>query len=159
VSARTRPHTPGLALLVAALPLVACITGGEDERLEGTWRLGEDVDQACIQELVFDGGDFKESTFCRLATGQIGLEVKGGVYRADAGQIVFTYLRSSCPDEVRHELTLSYEINRRMLSLSTPEYAIGLPRKQSPATVTGTSVNGCFEEDMTKFAPSPLREL
>jgi hypothetical protein len=156
---RTRPHARRAALLAAVLPIVACIAGADDERLEGTWRLGENVDEACIDELVFDSGDFKESTFCRLATGQIGLEVKGGVYRADAGQIVFTYLRSSCPEDVRHELTLNYEINRRMLSLSTPEYAIGLPRKSGPATVTGTSVNGCFEEGRTKFAASPLREL
>jgi hypothetical protein len=46
-----------------------------------------------------------------------------------------------------------------MLSLSTPEYAIGLTRRRRPATVDGTSVNGCFEEGNTMFVPSPLREL
>jgi hypothetical protein len=158
VPPRIRPPTLRPAALAALLLVAACGTGS-DERLEGAWGHGDDINQDCIQELVFDAGEFRESTFCLLATGQIGVEQKGGVYRESYGQIVFTYLRSSCPEDVRHELTVSYDITRSMLSLSTPEYAIGLTRRRRPSTVSGTSVNGCFEEDQTKFAPSPLREL
>ena len=147
------------AALAALLLAAACSTGSDGERLEGTWGHGDDVKQECIQELVFDAGEFRESTFCLLSTGQIGIEQKGGVYRDSYGQVVLTYLRSSCPDDVRYELSLTYDITRSTLSLSTPEYAIGLTRRRRPSTVSGTSVNGCFEEDNTKFAASPLREL
>jgi hypothetical protein len=158
VTFRTRLPTSRPAALAALLLTAACSTGGEDERLEGTWGHG-DANQGCVQELVFEAGEFRELTFCPLVTGQIGVEQKGGVYRESYGQIVFTYLRSSCPDDVRHELTLDYEISRSMLSLSTADFAIGLTRRRRPSTVSGTSVNGCYEEDNTKFAPNPLREL
>jgi hypothetical protein len=148
-----------LAALAAALLAAACSTGSDGERLEGTWGHGDDVNRECIQELVFESGEFREATYCLLGTGQIGIEQKGGVYREAYGEIVFTYLRSSCPDEVRHELTVKYDITRSMLSLSTAEFAVGLTRRRRPSTVSGTSVNGCFEEDMTKFVLSPLREL
>jgi hypothetical protein len=155
-----RPHRFSASPVFAALLLAtACSTGSDGERLEGTWGHGDDVNRECIQELVFDSGEFRESTYCLLGTGQIGIEQKGGVYRESYGQIVFTYLRSSCPDDVRHELTLTYEISRSMLSLSTPDFAVGLTKRRRPSTVSGTSVNGCFEEDMTKFVLSPLREL
>ena len=153
--APNRILTPVLAVLALS---AACSTGSDGERLEGTWGHGVDVDSECIQELVFDAGEFKESMYCRLTSGPIGVEQKGGVYRESYGQIVFTYLRSSCPADVRHEVTLTYDISRSMLSLSTPDYAIGLTRRRGPATVMGSSVNGCFEED-NKFAAAPLREL
>lgn len=143
------------SLLLAA----ACSTASDGDRLDGVWGFGEDVDRACIQELVLDAGEFKESTFCRLTAGDIAVEQKGGTFREDGGEIVFTYLRSSCPDDVRHELRLKYDVTRSMLSLSTPGYAIGLTRRPKPATVEGASVFGCFEENNTKFAPSAVREL
>jgi hypothetical protein len=154
-----RPGTLRRAALPALWLIAACSGGSDGERLEGTWGHGDDVNRECIQELIFEAGEFKESTYCLLSTGQIGIEQKGGSYREGDGQVVLSYLRSSCPDEVRHELSLSYDISRSMLSLSTPEYAIGLTRRRRPSTVTGTSVNGCFEEGNTKFAASPLRDL
>jgi hypothetical protein len=150
---------PSIAAPVALALTVACSTGSDGERLEGAWGHGDDVKQECIQELVFEASEFTESTFCLLGTGQVGIEQKGGFYREADGQIVFTYLRSSCPDDVRHELTFSYDISRSMLSLSTPDYAIGLTRRRTPATVAGTGVKGCFEEGMSKFSPSPLHDL
>ena len=157
--ARTGLLTSRAAAVLALLLAAACDTGTDGERLEGAWGHGEDVKQECIQELVFEAGGFKELTFCLLSTGQIGVEQKGGSYREGGGQIVLTYLRSSCPDDVRHELPLTYDITRSMLSLSTPEYSIGLTRRRRPSAVDGTGVNGCFEENNTKFAPSPLRDL
>lgn len=144
--------------LLLLLPMSCGGGDGDGERLEGAWGHGEDVRQACIVELVFEAGSFKDLTFCLLSTGQIGVEHGEGSYRESRGQITFSYLRSSCPDATRREVSFDYQINRSQLTLSTPEGAVGLSRRRKPSMIDGTSVNGCFEAD-NKFQPSPIRDL
>lgn len=144
-------------LLLLLLP-VGCGGGDDGERLEGAWGHGEDVNQECILELLLEAGGFKESTFCLLSTNQIGVEQREGTFREGRGQITLEFLRSSCPDDTRHEVSYAYQLSRSQLTLMTPEGAVGLTKRRRPSSVSGTSVFGCFVEDK-KFAPSPIRDL
>ena len=143
----------GWLLGVPWLALALGCGGDDGDKLEGIW-LFEGQGKACILEYVFESGEFKESTYCPLDTGPVGIELTSGSYRQSPGRITFTILRSSCPTAMREEVTLGYEVSRSRLTLSTADGNLDLARSRTPAQLSGASVNGCFEADRT-FRPKP----
>jgi hypothetical protein len=111
--------------------------------------------QGCYTFLVFEAARWMAGDACGLTDGTIGVELYGGSYTRNGGNLALNIEQTTCPAEVQGgTLNATYTVNGTNISLNvatTPPTTVSMMKGEPP--LTGTAVGGCMADDGS-FVPA-----
>ena len=145
------------AFLPISLALASCGSAEERSPMEGDWKSGDLASEACAQTWNFNVDFFDLSVYCQLDNGQVGLQVTRGIFTVLGDRITLIKTRSTCANDTREPLTLTFLVERTKLTLTSTTNVYTLARGALSLRPGASARFGCF--DGMGFTESELRDL